>query len=226
MYTIIGNGRLAQHFICYFQALGITFNHWYRSSNQPLAPYLENSSHVLLLITDQQIEPFIIENHKLLQQHHLIHCSGAHMSAFAYSAHPLMTFSHDLYTLEEYRKVPFILEKEGLPFAQLLPGLPNPHAHISRADKPYYHAICVMANNFTTLLWQKFFSEFQQRFDLPKEIAVPLLTQTFENLQKDHNAALTGPLVRNDLQTIEKNLHALEGDNFYDVYRAFLKTEK
>jgi predicted short-subunit dehydrogenase-like oxidoreductase (DUF2520 family) len=224
MYTIIGNGRLAQHFIYYFNALDLPFNHWYRSAHTSLAECLAQSSHVLLLISDKQIEPFIIENHKLLQKHHIIHCSGAHISAFAYSAHPLMTFNAELYTLEEYHQVPFILEKEGLSFAELLPGLPNPHAYIPRSEKPYYHAICVMANNFTTLLWQKFFSEFQERFHLPENIAMPLLTRTFQNLQHDHQAALTGPLIRNDLQTIEKNLHALTEDDFYDVYRAFLKT--
>lgn len=226
MYTIIGNGRVAQHIVHYFTALRLSFNHWHRSLTISLAEYLHYSSHVLLLINDQQIEPFISEHHKLLQNHHVVHFSGAHMSAFAYTAHPLMTFNSQLYTLEEYQRIPFVLEKEGLSFSELLPGLPNPHAYISRSQKPYYHALCVLANNFSTLLWQKLFTEFNERLDLSSEIAVPFLQRTFQNLQQDPQTALTGPLVRNDHKTIQQNLDALTDDKFFEVYRAFVKTRE
>ncbi|MFP4004539.1 MAG: DUF2520 domain-containing protein, partial [Alphaproteobacteria bacterium] len=36
---------------------------------------------------------------------------------------------------------------------------------------------------------------------------------------------VTGPLVRRDLKTIERNLKALEGNDLKDVYEAFLRME-
>jgi hypothetical protein len=34
---------------------------------------------------------------------------------------------------------------------------------------------------------------------------------------------LTGPLIRNDQQTIEKNIQSLDGDPLQDLYRAFVR---
>ncbi len=224
MYTIIGNGRLAQHMVFYFTALGLSFNHWYRKSDNVLSDCLQKSTHVLLLITDNQIDSFIETQWNLLQNHCLIHCSGALVSDKAYTAHMPMSFSHHLYTVEEYKNIPIIIEKNRLAFEALLPGLPNAHFCISREDKAYYHALCVMANNFTTLLWQKLFSEFENRFDIPDSMMMPYLKKTCDNLLQDYKHALTGPLARNDQQTIEKNLSALKEDPFLDVYQAFVNS--
>ena len=179
----------------------------------------------MLLINDQEIENFIITHQLMLGNHTLLHCSGAHISEWAHTVHPPMTFNAGhLYSLEEYKKIPFILEKEGPPFAELLPGLPNPHAYIFKKDKAYYHTLCVLANNFTTLLWQKLFSEFQTRLESAAEIAMPYLRRTCENLQHNYSTALTGPLVRNDHKTIENHLAALADDDFLEIYSAFVNS--
>lgn len=81
-----------------------------------------------------------------------------------------------------------------------------------------------MANNFTTLLWQKYFNEMQHRFNIPLEALRPILYQTAENIAKDYQNALTGPLTRNDKKTIDRNLESLSGDEYKEVYRAFIKT--
>jgi 2-dehydropantoate 2-reductase len=222
MYTLIGNGRLARHLIFYFDQLGVPFNHWHRRSEISLQSCLKKSSHVLLLITDHQIDPFIVNHFDLLRNHQLVHCSGAHLSSFAHTAHVPVTFGESLYTIEEYKKFPFVLEKEGPLFSNLLPGLPNPHYYIPRTSKAYYHALCVMANNFTTLLWQKLFSECKAQFNIPEGAMHALLKGTFDNLQHNSHHALTGPLVRQDHETIDKNLSALKEDPFYEVYQSFV----
>ena len=66
-----------------------------------------------------------------------------------------------------------------------------------------------MSGNFSCLLWQKFFASLEHEFNLPPAIAFPYLIQQMNNLLHDPQAALTGPLVRNDKDTIEKNLAAL-----------------
>ncbi|MCH9770423.1 MAG: DUF2520 domain-containing protein [Gammaproteobacteria bacterium] len=220
-YTLIGNGRLAMHLCYYFQQLNIPFQHWYRQSQTELADVVASSSRVLLLISDDAIETFIHE-HPYLQEKFLIHCSGQLVTPLAHGAHPLMSFGAQHYTLNEYQIIPFILEQEGPDFNDLLPGLPNPHYKIANKLKPRYHTLCVLANNFTTLLWQKFFKGLETDLHLPQSIGKPYLAQTLKNLLNDPANALTGPLKRQDQLTLEKNLAALANDPYQQVYQAFI----
>ena len=134
-----------------------------------------------------------------------------------------MTFGPDLYHLATYRAIPFILDAGGTPFHELIPGLPNPSFVIPAAERPYYHALCVMAGNFSTLLWPKLFDELQGRFGMSPSAAHPYLARVAANLVGDASRALTGPLSRGDAQSIATNLRALEGDRFHAVYSAFVR---
>lgn len=224
MYTIIGDGRLAKHFIFYFTHKNIPFKQWHRGTAIELIECLKQSTHVLILITDSAIEPFIQTHQNLLKHQQLIHCSGALISNFAHTAHPFMTFSSQTYDLADYSKIPFVLEQEGPRFAELFPKLENPHYYIPRDTKPYYHALCVMANNFTTILWQKFFNETANKFNFPADFAFPILKQTLNNLINAPMNSLTGPFARKDLKTIHANLNALAQDDFQNIYQAFTDT--
>ena len=152
-----------------------------------------------------------------------MHCSGSLVTPTADAAHPLMTFGRDLYDLTDYQAIPFILDAGRTPFAELLPGLPNPAFSIPSADRPYYHALCVMAGNFSTLLWVKLFDELQRRFDIPPSAAHPYLARVTANVTADGRRALTGPLSRGDIDTIASNLKTLDGDPFQAVYAAFVR---
>lgn len=224
-YGIIGNGRMARHFTHYLHLLSIPYIQWSRAeqhSNTSLNTLISQCNPIIILISDAVIETFI-HNYPLLHDKTLVHFSGNLITPLAYSAHPLMTFNHSLYELSCYEKISFIIEKEGLLFDELLPGLANPHFAIPKTLKPLYHSLCVLSNNFTVLLWQKFFSELENTFDIPKHAAHFFLTQTCHNLIANEHTALTGPLTRGDNNTIAANLVALEGDPFQKVYQAFLE---
>ncbi|PHQ81623.1 MAG: stilbene synthase [Coxiella sp. (in: Bacteria)] len=224
-YAIIGKGRVATHFCHYFDLLGLRYQQWHRQ--QPfsrLTEILTHASHVLVLISDSQIDPFIEQ--QLAGKHTVVHFSGAHISDAAFTAHPLQTFPLTLYTLEQYQQIPFIIEIEGLPFADLLPGVPNPHYAIKRSQKPLYHALCVMANNFTTLLWQKLITEFETTLGIEASAITPILKQTFANLDADPANALTGPIARGDKTTLTNNLNALRGDSFHAIFNAFINAHE
>jgi predicted short-subunit dehydrogenase-like oxidoreductase (DUF2520 family) len=107
---------------------------------------------------------------------------------------------------------------------EILPGLSNPSFALDPAQKTIYHALCVMSGNFTTMLWEKAFAEFDAKLGLPREALLPYLGQICGNLAEGVNgkSVLTGPLVRNDLGTIAKHVQALEGDPFQDVYESFV----
>lgn len=222
-YLIIGDGRVATHFKHYLGLLGIVCQQWSRSQSDfdQLKKLAKWSDVSLLLIADGSIEPFI-QTHDFLRKKFCVHFSGKLVSEHMTSAHPLMLFGSDLYDLDVYQKIPFILEKDRADFSTLFPALKNPYYEIPANMKPFYHALCVMSGNFTCLLWKKLFDELDQTLNIPIEAAFPYLQQVFRNLQNNYQQALTGPLVRGDQATIAANLQALEGDSYQGVYQAFL----
>ena len=220
---IVGSGRVARHFRHYFELLDLPVCTWSGREPSPSPPdALAACGTILVLIRDAAIVPFI-EAWPALQQKRLVHCSGSLVTPLAEAAHPLMTFGPELYELADYRAIPFVLDAGGAPLAELLPGLPNPSFAIPAADRPRYHALCVMAGNFSTLLWVKLFDELEQRFGVPASAAHPYLARVTANLIVEGEQALTGPLVRGDQGAIDMNLQSLEGDPFHAVYTAFVR---
>ncbi|MFH1726994.1 MAG: DUF2520 domain-containing protein [Pseudomonadota bacterium] len=232
-YTIIGDGKLARHFCHYFKLLNIQFNQWSRKlSNKnklTLNDVIFDSDACLILIKDSEIEKFIQSN-KVLENKLLVHFSGSLVIDIALGFHCPMTFAQELYSLEKYEKIPFMIEANSSyykvdkdeVFHEIFPELNNPYFFIPKEEKAYYHSLCVMAGNFTSILWNKIFSEFEERFSVPAEMAHCYLDSITKNLKENYKQALTGPFERNDKATIEKNLKALEGDDCKPIYNAFL----
>jgi predicted short-subunit dehydrogenase-like oxidoreductase (DUF2520 family) len=220
---IVGRGRLATHLAHYFTLLGIPIRCWSRRTDAGSPEEtLAECPVVLLLISDSAIAPFV-GLHPGLQSHTLVHASGSLVTPLAHAAHPLMSFGPALYDLETYRAIPFITDENGPPLGELLPGLPNPRFTIHASARPYYHALCVMAGAFSTMLWQKLFADFEHRLGLPPEAAHPYLRRLSAALLTEPRHALTGPVARGDAGAIQSNLAALEGDPFQAVYEAFVR---
>ena len=220
---IVGDGRVARHFQHYLNLVSRPVVSWARRTSDRSPPEVRAPCKtVLVLIRDDAIVPFI-EAWPPLREKQLVHCSGSLVTNAAQVAHPLMTFGHEMYDLETYRAIPFVLDSGGTPFSRLLPGLPNPSFTIAGRDRPYYHALCLMAGHFSALLWLKLFDELQSRFDIPPSAARPYMTQTGANLLSDGRRSLTGPFSRGDARTVAANLSALDGDPFQAVYQAFAR---
>lgn len=236
VYGVLGSGRLARHLDHYFRNEGLDVRRWARTADaqantrdparhpdadERLRAAMAPCSHVLVLLSDDAIAPFV-ERHAFLRDKILIHCSGAQSISGLNGAHPLMTFGPRLYDPERYRAVPFVTDAEGLSFPDLFPRLANPHYTLPADKKALYHAYCVVSGNFTGLLWERVFAEFEQRLGLPKEVLLPYMEQVFANLAAA-DGVVTGPLVRRDMKTIERNLAALKGNELKGVYEAFLR---
>jgi predicted short-subunit dehydrogenase-like oxidoreductase (DUF2520 family) len=228
-YLVIGNGRLARHLKFYFDNLGIKYSSWQRATNtaQELLEWANQATRILLAISDSAIETVIL-SYPQIPQNKWVHLSGALSIPGIYSAHPLGSFGEKLNPAEWYPEIYFIIEQQkGMPnitLSELLPGLPNPSAQIISQDKPYYHSLCVLSNNFSTILFQKLFLGLEQELDIPRKAAYRYLKQTVFNLENNPNP-LTGPLARQDFGTIQKNIQALQqrDDNYADIYQAFVK---
>jgi len=221
-YLIIGNGRVARHIQYYFSLLRLSCTSWHRQEAlSKLHQERDRATHILLLISDRAIECFVAEYLSKFSSM-LIHFSGSVVSEHVFGAHPLMTFSESLYDLEHYQAIPFILDHDAPTMDKLLPGLPNQHVRLHTSQKQKYHALCVLSGNFSCMLWQKFFHMLENEFNIPRSIAYLYLQQQTKNLVTHAEYALTGPLVRGDKMTIEKNLLALNNDPFQAVYKSFI----
>jgi len=225
-YLIVGSGRIAKHFSYYFHNENIKFNNWTRSSSpKHLQKLVKISDVVILAIKDDAIIDFI-KKHPIVSKKILFHCSGTLSTDKAKCMHPLLSFGEELYDVDVYKTFPFIVDFKTSEFKKYFPNLPNPIYFIPQKDKAYYHALCVMSGNFTSILWSKLFSELENRFNIPKEAGFPYLTSIAQNLFINHKKALTGPLTRKDKTTIEKNLAALDTDCFLSIYQAFIELQR
>ena len=204
--AIIGNGKAARHIMHYFDIVGQPFTHWFRA-NKSLShsPFDKNQSRlsryklklqnifksstslessfsdiqtVLILIPDDQIDSFIAKN-PFLKNKMLIHFSGSLNSQYAIGCHPLMTFGEQFYSLEKYQKIPFVVD-QGIEFKSIFPLLENPVHEIHSEDKALYHAYCVMAGNFSQMLWKNIQQGLEQ-LNLPAELMSAYLQQNTEN---------------------------------------------
>jgi hypothetical protein len=60
--------------------------------------------------------------------------------------------------------------------------------------------------------------------NLPKEILLPYLERVSQNIHVDVATALTGPWIRGDIKTIERNQNALAGTPLRALYSAMFNT--
>jgi 2-dehydropantoate 2-reductase len=115
LYGIIGDGRLARHLARYFTLARIPYRAWSRRSGEDLKVALGDCDVFLVAIKDQAIESFVWEQlAPRFPGRARVHFSGALQTPLAWSYHPLASFSDVPFQLEDYLRIPFIVE-EGAP---------------------------------------------------------------------------------------------------------------
>jgi predicted short-subunit dehydrogenase-like oxidoreductase (DUF2520 family) len=218
-YGLVGRGRAALHIARYLELEGRQVTRWHRGLPNPPAEVLGGAGVILLAISDGALAPFIAANPELGDRT-LVHFSGSQTVEGADGLHPLMTFGPEPYDLRTYRSIPFVEETGNRRFREIFPGLVNPVWALDPELKPLYHALCVLAGNFTTLLWLKAMDDFENRLGLPRELLGPFLERTAANTLAHGRAAVTGSLARAETGTIDRDLHGLAGDPYRQVYTA------
>ena len=105
-------------------------------------------------------------------------------------------------------------------FKELLDFCKNPSFVISKENKPVYHAaMCVISNYLVTLLNAGFKMIETTGLDIEQafKVTLPLINGTLKNIEELGTIdALTGPIVRGDVLTLEKHLSAIK-DSCPDV---------
>lgn len=222
-HLFVGSGRLAKHLHHYFNLKQIPALQWSRRDNsqRELLDFASQVRWIWLLINDSEIVSFI-DAHPSIDRHRWIHCSGSLVVSGITSLHPLMSFSEELYSLDTYSRMLLVGESGQPGLASICPELGNPFCVLAPEDKARYHALCVTANNFSVLLWQTAAQEFS-RLGISWSELLPYLEVTMGNLAANPATALTGPLVRGDWPTVERNQRALAGSPLASVYDSFVK---
>jgi hypothetical protein len=205
--VLIGDGRLARHLRRYFDQLKLNHEIWSRRMEaEECCPALD-------------ARPF--RRARAFGDQRRVHFSGRLASSLAIGAHPMFSFAGTFYDRELYERIPFVIDQGSSPLASLIPGLPNPCFFIEPEQRERYHALCVLAGNFTTLVWRKLFFELDAELGMPRRQALPYLESIMRGLAGT-GAPLSGPLSRGDQATLQRNLAALKGDPFEQVYGAFV----
>jgi predicted short-subunit dehydrogenase-like oxidoreductase (DUF2520 family) len=202
-----------------------------------------NSEIIFITATDSAISQ-IWEQLKALHIHDKIicHCSGvlsseifSDISAYncsGFSIHPLLAINSRQNSYKEFSNALFTIE--GLStdkqakdkVTQLLEDCGNKVIPIKAEDKPRYHAAAVMASNLVLGLAQAAAEELEQCGFTRKEALEALSPFMQANIAhlSEHTPeeALTGPVERADLTTVETHLEKLGGDN-REIYRLLSK---
>ena len=212
------------------------------SSTGEIPEILTSSDVVIISVRDERIHEVVdrlVKEKRLTKDQVLLHTSGANASGDILGAarphvralgtlHPLVSFADPRLAAEGLRTVAFGIEGDppARRVAQKLVGLMGARSVvIGSADLPVYHAGAVMVSNYVVAL-ADLGRTLLMNAGVPADQAlpalIPLMTSVVQNLaQVGLPGALTGPIERGDVSTVERHLAALmdRAPEMLDLYR-------
>ncbi|MGN0484827.1 MAG: Rossmann-like and DUF2520 domain-containing protein [Lachnospiraceae bacterium] len=226
-------GYYSQHAQSAADAAAFTESRQFQTINE----LVEKSDVLFLTVPDGKIAE-VWEQVKTckIAQKLICHCSGAMTSevfsdidqyeAYGYSIHPLFAI-HDKYeSYKELSKSFFTIEgheKYRSFWTELFSEMGNAVQVIPKEGKTRYHAAAAIASNLMVALVHFSEKELEESGFSPenaRKALSPILSTNLEHiLESGCVQALTGPLERNDLQTVQKHLGVLEG-NDREIYKS------
>lgn len=141
------------------------------------------------------------------------------------SFHPMSAFSDRFTSYRQLNKVLFVAEgqeKALVVMEDLFARMGNKILRICPDKKALYHCSASLVSNFMIGLFQMGL-DLLERCGICEETGMELFAPLVEDniramLEKGARDALTGPVERGDIQTVEKHLEALEGEE-RELYR-------
>ena len=181
---------------------------------------------VFITTTDDAIQ-VIVDAVRWHQGQYVVHCSGADsldvleparmVGAQVGSFHPLQTFASIQKAIDNLSGSTFALEAEGALLEQLKElalSLEGRWIKLDAGDKAAYHAAAVITSNYLVTL-VKLATDLWGSFGIPVDQAIqallPLLKGTLNNIENlSVPNALTGPIARGDIGTVQIHLNTLK----------------
>jgi predicted short-subunit dehydrogenase-like oxidoreductase (DUF2520 family) len=203
---------------------------------------MSESDIVIISVRDERIREVVdrLVNEKRLRPGQVVlHTSGANAAASILAGarphvravgtlHPLVSFADPRVAVEHMTEVAFGIEGDEPAKAyakRLVRALGARAVFLEAGNLPLYHAGAVLASNYVVAL-----ADMAQRLlvtaGVPQEQAlpalIPLLSSVVQNLaQVGLPAALTGPVERGDVSSVEQHLRTLEAraPELLELYR-------
>ncbi len=189
---------------------------------------------LFLTVNDDEIKNVVNELIKLkVNNKILIHTSGSKSSLefnelndnnYCYSLHPIYAFNSKYESYKNLDKVYFTLEGNEKYTDDIKALFPDHVKVIDRNEKAKYHLGCVFISNLVCGL-------INEGLDIFKSIGIddlsifnPLIENNINNiLNKGPVDALTGPVVRNDYDTIKAHLeNVIDKDKKIYIYLSYI----
>jgi predicted short-subunit dehydrogenase-like oxidoreductase (DUF2520 family) len=200
-------------------------------SSGEIPPVLSESDVVIIAVRDDRV-PEVAERlareGRLRREQILLHASGANPARAILAAavphvravgtlHPLVSFADARMAIEGLRQVAFGIEGDeaARAIAKRIVRALGARAVILEADNlALYHAGAVMASNYVVALAdtaQTLLIKAGVPADQALPVLIPLLTSVVQNLAElGLPGALTGPVARGDVASVQRHLAALE----------------
>lgn len=190
---------------------------------------LQEAKVIFVLTRDKEIADIyaaLAKSGLLTSSHYIGHCSGVLPSKVGppsfpkniprFSIHPMISIPQETSSDGAFQDIWWTFEgsNKARPIIKTFVHKLSGHfREIKAHQKPLYHAACVISSNFVVTLLYLAWLSFSKAGGKQKEKLDPLLSLTkitLDNLSKlSPEKALTGPIVRGDMETVNKHLKAL-----------------
>lgn len=131
-------------------------------------------------------------------------------NCFTASLHPMMTFLGEEEDTVKMKEITFAYEGDAPLLEEILINLGNSYFKVAKKDKVRYHLAGVYASNILIPVITRGIENLRScglETNKAREILLPLVEKTIENIYiKGSREAVTGPIERGDIKTIEKHL--------------------
>ena len=203
---------------------------------------MSESDMIIISVRDERIGEVagrLVNEKRLRPSQVVLHTSGANAAASVLAVarpyvravgtlHPLVSFADARVAIEAMQEVAFGIEGDEPAKAyakRLVRAMGSRAVFLEAENLPLYHAGAVLASNYVVAL-----ADMAQRLlvtaGVPPEQAlpmlIPLLSSVVQNLARvGLPAALTGPVERGDVSSVERHLRTLEAraPDLLELYR-------
>ncbi|PIU00436.1 MAG: hypothetical protein COT74_05780 [Bdellovibrionales bacterium CG10_big_fil_rev_8_21_14_0_10_45_34] len=232
-YLIVGDGRLGRHLFHWLQlkkqpAWKVSFRSWREISESQRNSTSISPTHVLLATRDADLQEAAELISLRAPQASVCHFSAVVNIEPVPSYHPLMTFSSEkLYDEQFYDHIRFVSPNSLSSFCDHLPAFrENAFSEIPEAQRALYHSLCVLGSSGISLMLLAMDSLWQQRLPIPVKDFRSLALQSLKNYMESGEGAITGPIVRSDEETLQRNIQSLRDNQLQELYKLTIKIFK
>ena len=205
---------------------------------------LPHADLTLLTVSDQKIAALariLATNPNLQPGAVVMHCSGALTSAclgslqdkqcVVASLHPAMSLKNPQWSVQQFMQIPCAVEGDAAAVAlitKVFIAIGAMVYQIMPEKKALYHAAAVFSTNYPVTILQQAHACFVEA-GLSKAHAKAVLDRflqtVIENVQQvdEPKFALTGPIMRGDVGTVQQHLQALTDPKLNDLYLRLAK---